>query len=42
MQLVDNVRNYYDILARVHPRDAPMPPLADSDQLSTKGAAPGK
>jgi len=42
MQLVDNVRNYYDILARMHPRDAPLPPLADSDQLSTKGAAPGK
>jgi membrane-bound lytic murein transglycosylase F len=42
MQLVDNVRNYYDILARMHPREAPLPALAESDQLSTKGAASGK
>ena len=43
-QLVDNVRNYYDILARMHPRDAslPGPAVAEGDQLSTKGAAPGK
>ena len=33
LQLVDNVRNYHDILARVHPRDA---------QLSTKGTTAGK
>ena len=33
MQLVDNVRNYFDILARVHPRDG---------QLSTKGTTAGK
>ena len=26
MQLVDNVRNYYDILARIEPRDAPALP----------------
>src|SRR5690349_9815385 len=42
MQLVDNVRNYYDTLARMHPREAPLPAPADSDQLSTKGAASGK
>jgi hypothetical protein len=38
-QLVDNVRNYYDILARMHPRDAslPGPAVAEGDQLSTKG-----
>ncbi len=42
MQLVDNVRNYYDILARMNPRDTPVPGVAEPDQLSTKGAAPGK
>ena len=42
MQLVDNVRNYYDILARMHPRDAPLLPVVDEPQLSTKGSAPGK
>ena len=36
MQLVDNVRNYYDILARMEPRE---PPEA---QLSAKGTTPGK
>jgi len=41
-QLVDNVRNYYDILARMHPRESPVPELPDRDQLSTKGAPPGK
>jgi hypothetical protein len=39
---VDNVRNYYDILARMNPRDTPVPGVAEPDQLSTKGAAPGK
>ena len=33
IQLVDNVRNYHDILARMHPRDA---------QLSTKGTTVGR
>jgi membrane-bound lytic murein transglycosylase F len=33
LQLVDNVRNYHDILARMHPRDA---------QLSTKGTTAGR
>ena len=44
MQLVDNVRNYYDILTRRAPRDTPMLPASPpaEAQLSTKGAAPGK
>ena len=42
MQLVDNVRNYYDILSRMEPRDVPLLPAPESPQLSTKGAAPGK
>ena len=45
MQLVDNVRNYYDILARMAPRDVPMlppEPPPERAQLSTKGTAPGK
>jgi membrane-bound lytic murein transglycosylase F len=50
-QLVDNVRNYYDILARMQPRDLPLVPFAPEPleaagsaplQLSTKGAASGK
>jgi membrane-bound lytic murein transglycosylase F len=50
-QLVDNVRNYFDILARLEPRDTPLLPLpappeieADSKgpQLSTKGTVAGK
>lgn len=52
MQLVDNVRNYYDILTRVEPRPGPLLPEAPAAppepmpekgrQLSTKGTAPGK
>ena len=52
LQLVDNVRNYYDILARMEPRPAPLLPSAPeaaeepapgkAPQLSTKGTAPGK
>jgi membrane-bound lytic murein transglycosylase F len=52
MRLVDNVRNYYDILARMEPRSGPLPaPEAPAEpvpapekgrQLSTKGTAPGK
>jgi membrane-bound lytic murein transglycosylase F len=53
LQLVDNVRNYYDILVRMEPRDAPRLPAvtvqaADAGakrpaaQLSSKGAASGK
>ncbi len=42
MQLVDNIRNYYDILTRMEPRDAPMLPPAAEAQASSKGSAPGK
>jgi membrane-bound lytic murein transglycosylase F len=52
MQLVDNVRNYYDILARMEQRPGPLPapgpPIEPAPapekgrQLSTKGTAPGK
>jgi membrane-bound lytic murein transglycosylase F len=42
MQLVDNIRNYYDVLARMEPRDAPMLPPAVEPQASSKGSAPGK
>lgn len=39
LQLVDNVRNYHDILARMEPREAP---LAQADQASSKGASAGR
>ncbi|MGZ5067538.1 MAG: transglycosylase SLT domain-containing protein, partial [Usitatibacter sp.] len=42
MQLVDNIRNYYDILARMEPRDAPVLPAAPADQASSKGSAPSR
>ena len=44
MQLVDNVRNYYDILVRMEPRQGPLEgPLDETPtQLSTKGTAAGK
>jgi len=32
MQLVDNIRNYYDILARAEPRDSPVLPGAAEPQ----------
>lgn len=42
-QLVDNVRNYYDILTRLEPRDLPiLPHMASGDQLSTKGTVSGR
>jgi len=41
-QLVDNVRNYYDILTRLEPRDTPQLPAPAPDQLSTKGTTSGK
>ncbi len=41
-QLVDNVRNYYDILTRLEPRDALQLPVPAPDQVSTKGTASGK
>jgi membrane-bound lytic murein transglycosylase F len=42
MQLVDNIRNYYDILTRMEPRDVPMLPSVAEAQASSKGSAPGK
>jgi membrane-bound lytic murein transglycosylase F len=50
LQLVDNVRNYYDILVNMEPREAPIPGVAHQAQLpntaapqfSSKGTAPGK
>ena len=41
MQLVDNIRNYYDMLSRLEPRDAPLLPDAPP-QVSPSGSAPGK
>ena len=39
-QFVDNVRNYLDILDRLQPRSAPLPPrVAEVDQSSSKAAA---
>ena len=42
MQLVDNIRNYYDILTRMEPRDKAMLPPENEPQSSTRGLAPGK
>jgi membrane-bound lytic murein transglycosylase F len=52
MQFVDNVRNYYDVLARVEPREAPLQPTLPPDQpldtarvsaqFSSKALPPGK
>lgn len=42
-QLVDNVRNYYDILTRMEPRKTPLlPHPAAAAQLSTNGTLSGK
>jgi membrane-bound lytic murein transglycosylase F len=42
LQLVDNIRNYYDILARMEPRGASMLPALPEPQSSSKGSAPGR
>jgi membrane-bound lytic murein transglycosylase F len=42
MQLVDNIRNYYDILARMQPRDTPLPAPVTEPQASSKGSAPSR
>ena len=39
LQLVDNVRNYHDILERMEPREAP---LAEASQTSSKAAGTGR
>ncbi len=41
LQFVDSVRNYYDILARMAPRAAPLLAAQDA-QVSSPGAAPGR
>ncbi|HSS28708.1 MAG TPA: hypothetical protein VLL50_12200, partial [Usitatibacter sp.] len=42
MQLVDNVRNYYDIISRMEPRETAVVPLLETPQASSKGSAPSK
>jgi membrane-bound lytic murein transglycosylase F len=43
LQLVDNVRNYYDILSRMEPRDASKLPLPDAaTHPSSNGTAPAR
>ena len=52
MQFVDNVRNYYDVISRVEPREAPLNPMLPPDQplddarswsqFSSKALPPGK
>jgi hypothetical protein len=43
MQLVDNIRNYYDILTRMEPRDGPvMPAMAEPPQASSKVSPPSR
>jgi membrane-bound lytic murein transglycosylase F len=42
MQLVDNIRNYYDILTRMEPRDTPVVAPAAEAQASSKGSAPSR
>ena len=42
MQLVDNVRNYYDIISRMEPRETAVVPLLDTPQASSKGSAPSR
>ena len=37
MQLVDNIRNYYDIISRMNPREGPVPA-----QASSKDSAPSR
>jgi membrane-bound lytic murein transglycosylase F len=42
MQLVDNIRNYYDIISRMRPRETPLPPSLPASQLSSKDSAPSR
>ncbi len=39
MQLVDNIRNYYDILARMEPRDGPVMPAVAETQAGSRPEA---
>ena len=42
MQLVDNIRNYYDVLARIEPRDGPVMPAVAEAQASSKVSPPSR
>jgi len=43
MQLVDNIRNYYDIISRMRPRESPLHPAIEaSAQTSSKDSAPSR
>jgi membrane-bound lytic murein transglycosylase F len=43
MQFVDNVRNFQDILARVQPRDGPLPPRpVPAPQAPATGSVAGR
>jgi membrane-bound lytic murein transglycosylase F len=42
MQLVDNVRNYYDIISRMQPRETPLIPVPVLLQASSKVSAPSR
>jgi len=42
MQLVDNIRNYYDILSRLEPRDGPVMPSVAEPQASSKVSPPSR
>jgi membrane-bound lytic murein transglycosylase F len=42
MQLVDNIRNYYDVLSRLEPRDGPVMPGIAETQASSKVSPPSR
>jgi len=42
MQLVDNIRNYYDVLSRIEPRDGPVMPAVAEAQASSKVSPPSR
>jgi membrane-bound lytic murein transglycosylase F len=42
MQLVDNIRNYYDVLSRLEPRDGPVMPVIAEAQASSKVSPPSR
>ena len=42
MQLVDNIRNYYDVLSRLEPRDGPVMPAIAETQASSKVSPPSR
>jgi peptidoglycan lytic transglycosylase F len=42
LQLVDNIRNYYDIISRMEPRETVVLPAAAPAQASSNGSAPSR